>query len=251
MEVRSGQKTELRKYMLKKRNALSTEQRRKWNRRILEHLIRYDQEAPCFVYLCYANYMSEVSTKEFICWCLEEGRTVFVPKVLPGDCTVSGSKSDSLKKQKEKQEDSGKAEAKQAEMEFYRITAWEELKTGYRGISEPEALPERAFSVWLTKAEKEAKANMERMHLRMLLPGAVFDRNGNRIGYGGGFYDRWLETWEHRGGGDTAVLEKIGLAYGIQIAKALPTETFDRKVDYIITEEGKIYREAYHAFQTW
>lgn len=248
MEEKSGQKTELRRGILKERNALSIEQRREWDRQIFKHLIRYDQEAPCFVYLCYANYKSEVSTKEFICRCLEEGRIVFVPKVLPGDRTVSGRKPGSLKKQEDKQADSGKAEAKQAEMEFYRITAWEELKAGYQGILEPEALPERAFSVWLAKAEKEARAHTERLHLRMLLPGAVFDRSGNRIGYGGGFYDRWLAKWEHihTGSGDTAVLEKIGLAYGIQIAEALPTETFDRKVDDVITEEGKIYCETYH-----
>lgn len=248
MDGKSGRKTELRKCILKKRNALSIEQRREWDRRILKHLIRYDREEPCFAYLCYANYKSEVSTKEFICRCLAEGRTVFVPKVLPEDRTVSGRKPDSLKKQEEKQADSGKEEAKQAEMEFYRITAWEELKAGYQGIPEPEALPERAFSVWFAKTEKEARAHTERLHLRMLLPGAVFDRSGNRIGYGGGFYDRWLAKWEHihTGRGDTAVLEKIGLAYGIQIVEALPTETFDRRVDDVITEEGSIYCEAYH-----
>ncbi|MBD5550600.1 MAG: 5-formyltetrahydrofolate cyclo-ligase [Lachnospiraceae bacterium] len=211
-ENRKKEKTVLRKQILNDRNALSPEQRKIWNEQILENLIRYDRENPCAVYLCYVNYKSEVSTKDFICWCLNKGKTVFVPKVF------------------------AKEKTKPTEMEFYQITAWHELKTGYQGILEPETLAERSFSEWFAKKETKA-AGPEREHLRMLLPGAVFDKAGNRIGYGGGFYDRWLAKWSHLDSGDPKILEKIGLAYSMQVVETLPTERFDQKTDLVITEE--------------
>lgn len=208
------EKAQLRRRILKERNALSQEQRQIWDRQILERLIKYDAENPCSVYLSYVNYKSEVNTKNFILWCLEKGKTVFVPKV--------------------------KAEGKPAEMEFYRIREWEELKSGYQGILEPEALPERAFSLWFARAEKEMKSEHGRIHLRMLLPGAVFDKKGNRIGYGGGFYDRWLAKWEKEIACFDRKFETTGIAYRLQIAKVLETENFDKRADHVITEDGWI-----------
>lgn len=201
-------KAELRKRILKNRDTLLQEQRQMWDALILKRLIEYDKENPCPVYLCYASFKSEVSTKEFILWCLDKGKTVFVPKVLTPP-----------------------------EMEFYRITAWEDLRSGFRGIPEPEASAERSFSRWLTEPERKTAEKTDKRRLRMLLPGAVFDRNGNRIGYGGGFYDRWLAKWNHFDSGGPAVLEKIGLAYGMQITESAPSESFDQKTDLVITEK--------------
>ena len=215
MEERTGQKTELRKRILKERNALSALQRQEWDGKILEHLIRYDKENPCAAYLCYVNYRSEVSTKEFILRCLDRGKNVFVPKVQEPAKTGDGP----------------------TEMAFYQIASWEELKAGYQGIYEPEVSFERAFFRWLEKAEEETEKKPGRLSVRMLLPGAVFDRKGNRIGYGGGFYDRWLAKWNRFESGNPAVLEKIGLAYGLQVVKALPAEPFDQRVDRVITEK--------------
>lgn len=212
-EIEEKEKRLLRAQILKERNALSSEQRRLWDSRILEYLIKYDAEDPCDVYLCYANYKSEVSTKEFIRRCLDDGKTVFVPKVLS-------------------------TQSKRPKMEFYQITAWEELKEGYQGIPEPEDLPERTFSVWLAKKEEEIR--IERARIRMLLPGAVFDKEGNRIGYGGGFYDRWIAKWNKNSICFESELAKIGLAYGMQIVGEIPAEVFDQKVDYLITEDGMI-----------
>lgn len=209
------EKAVLRKQILGNRNALSQKQREIWDKQILEHLIRYDRKNHCSAYLCYVNYKSEVSTKDFIGWCLNRGKAVFVPKVFAGE------------------------ETKPTEMEFYQITAWDELKAGYQGILEPEALPERAFTEWLTKTEKKAEGKPERIYLRMLLPGAVFDTDGNRIGYGGGFYDRWLAKQEKPIIHYDGKLEKIGLAYGMQIVEELPAESFDQKVDFVITEDTR------------
>ncbi len=202
LQNRREEKAMLRKQMIKKRNELPKKQKELWDRQILEYLKAYEEANPCPVYLCYVNYKSEVSTKEFIEWCLNNRKTVFVPKV----------ELDALQKKHW--------------MAFYRIDSLEELKTGYQGILEPEGLQEKSFSEWV---KKQRKAD-----IRMLLPGAGFDRMGNRIGYGGGFYDRWLEKWKNLS------MERIALAYAFQIVSEIPAEESDKTVDFMITERGFI-----------
>lgn len=65
------------------------------------------------------------------------------------------------------------------------------------------------------------------------IPGLAFDRKGNRLGRGGGYYDRYLSAI-----GPDAV--KVGIAYQLQIDPALPVETHDLQVDLLITETGII-----------
>ena len=66
----------------------------------------------------------------------------------------------------------------------------------------------------------------------LLVPLVAFDKNLNRIGYGGGFYDRYIEKINKR----KKVLT-IGLAYSFQKIKEIPTGEYDRKLDFIITEK--------------
>ena len=64
----------------------------------------------------------------------------------------------------------------------------------------------------------------------VFVPGLVFDKHGNRIGYGKGYYDRWLKKIDRP--------KRVGLAYSFQIVKKLPIELNDEKVGSIITEKG-------------
>lgn len=66
----------------------------------------------------------------------------------------------------------------------------------------------------------------------VILPGLAFDEDGNRIGYGGGFYDKFLSKYKD--------LKKIALCYEFQILKNICKEEFDQKVDEIITEKRMI-----------
>ena len=66
----------------------------------------------------------------------------------------------------------------------------------------------------------------------LLVPLVAFDKNLNRIGYGGGFYDRYIEKIKKK----KKVLT-IGLAYSFQKIKEIPTGEYDRKLDFIITEK--------------
>ena len=62
-----------------------------------------------------------------------------------------------------------------------------------------------------------------------------FDRHGGRIGYGAGYYDRFLS--KHPG------LRKIGIAFACQEFDGLPVDENDIRMDYIITENGIAYPE--------
>ena len=65
----------------------------------------------------------------------------------------------------------------------------------------------------------------------LIVPLVAFDRKGNRLGYGGGFYDRTLEQLRQR----RATLA-IGFAYSAQEAEELPLESTDQPLDLIVTE---------------
>ncbi len=66
-----------------------------------------------------------------------------------------------------------------------------------------------------------------------ILPGLGFDRQGSRLGYGRGHYDRLLE-------GIPPSIQKIGIAFGFQIVPNIPQMPGDVLMDYIVTENGCI-----------
>ena len=63
----------------------------------------------------------------------------------------------------------------------------------------------------------------------MILPGLAFDFNGNRLGYGKGFYDRYLKKGN---------FIKVGLAYDFQVVDKLEVKEHDQKMDVIVTEKA-------------
>ncbi|MES2200830.1 MAG: 5-formyltetrahydrofolate cyclo-ligase [candidate division FCPU426 bacterium] len=67
----------------------------------------------------------------------------------------------------------------------------------------------------------------------VLVPGMVFDVLGHRLGWGGGYYDRFL-------GGDGAGLVSVGLAFDIQISDNLPQQAHDVALRWIVTESRVI-----------
>ncbi len=101
------------------------------------------------------------------------------------------------------------------EMSFYRITSLEELTEGYKGILEPEGT-----------SEKYSGSGEERVLL--LMPGAAFDLYGNRMGYGGGFYDRYLSDKEE------LRLHSIAVGFRCQLVERLPVEEHDVKPYQVI-----------------
>lgn len=110
-------------------------------------------------------------------------------------------------------------------MVFRRLTglAPHELEKGRFGIPEP---PPRCPE--LTPSQLE--------NALILVPALAFDDRGYRLGYGGGYYDRYLGFLRDKGISVTTV----GLAYGICRAKLLPHEPHDLAVDIIIDERRTV-----------
>ena len=110
------------------------------------------------------------------------------------------------------------------EMFFYTINSWEELFPGYQGILEPQNTGREA----VVPAKNDV----------MLVPGSVFDHQGGRFGYGGGYYDKYLGKLFTAYGYQPYL---IGLAFACQISpKKLPVEEHDKKIDCILTERRVI-----------
>ena len=68
-------------------------------------------------------------------------------------------------------------------------------------------------------------------NIEMLLPGLCFDKRGNRLGYGGGYYDRYLSRFLKK------QFHKTAAALSYQIFDSLPVDNSDIPVDMIITEK--------------
>ena len=77
----------------------------------------------------------------------------------------------------------------------------------------------------------EPKSKKRVMPSILLIPMVAFDNNLNRLGYGGGYYDRFLKKNEKKN------ITKVGLAISFQEVKKLPTNIYDKKMDYILTEK--------------
>lgn len=99
-------------------------------------------------------------------------------------------------------------------MEFYFIHGRNDLESGSYGILEPIRNPERLCT--------------DRKGL-CILPGLTFDRRGSRLGYGSGYYDRFLQTFEG---------SKVGVCFSPLISgKPLPTGRFDVPADIVVTDK--------------
>ena len=99
-------------------------------------------------------------------------------------------------------------------MNFYKHSFNEPLKINKLGIPEP------------CKLSKEVVPDL------IFVPLVGYDNNFNRLGYGGGFYDRYLRKILK-----LKKVHKIGLAFSFQKIKKLPVNNFDKKLDGIITEK--------------
>jgi 5-formyltetrahydrofolate cyclo-ligase len=99
-----------------------------------------------------------------------------------------------------------------------------DLQPGYCGIPEPTLLAKNHPNKCIDPALIEA----------VIVPGSVFDSRGGRLGYGGGYYDRFLKNHAYR-----AI--RIGLAFQLQMVDRLDLQPHDQLMDIIITEN-----EIYH-----
>lgn len=90
-----------------------------------------------------------------------------------------------------------------------------------------------AFGLLEPKPEKRRLISPGKINL-VIVPGVVFDKCGNRIGFGKGYYDRFLKKMKKQA-------KLIGLAFEFQVKTKIPCRPYDVKLDKIVTEK-KVYR---------
>ena len=186
MDTAALEKQRLREGRLAAREVLSEQERSVLDDRITQKLLAISEYAEATTVLTYVSVSSEVSTRMFIESALRDGKTVAVPRCLPGHC-----------------------------LEFVAITSLDQLIAAPFGLFEPpKELPA------LTEEQMDASI--------CIVPALLVDTKGYRLGYGAGFYDRFLSTYPGK---------KICLAYQQSLSRTtLPHTAFDVAVDLVITE---------------
>ena len=99
----------------------------------------------------------------------------------------------------------------------------------YRFVSSKDQLKEGAFGIKEPSKDLELFDKNARYNCVCVTPALVFDKRGYRLGYGRGYYDRYLEDF--RGA-------RIGVCYSPLVADRIPTGRYDLKIDTLITEKG-------------
>lgn len=180
----------LRKEIIAKRDGLSSPDITSKSRKIFEKVQALSDFKEASNVLIYASMKSEVMTDDIIRACLEEGKSVYCPV-----CTDTAN----------------------GVMEFVKIHSLQDLKEGYYGIREPLI------------SEKSAVYSGEEMETSLcVVPGVAFDKMGNRIGYKGGYYDRYFERFPG--------LKKVALAFTEQIVDEISISEYDVPVDAVVTD---------------
>lgn len=134
----------------------------------------------------YVSGDPEVDTRALIDYALQNGKTVAVPRCVPGT----------------------------RNMEFYRIRSMDELLPGAYGILEPQPLPENL----VTDFENGL----------CIVPALAVDEQGYRLGFGKGYYDRFLAGFHG---------SSLSLCYENSITKAVPRGKYDNRIPLVVTEK--------------
>jgi 5-formyltetrahydrofolate cyclo-ligase len=183
-------KREIRDEALSRRDELSKEERSLKSRAIFERLSGLEQYINADTILVYASMRSEVETDGLILDALSRGKRVFCPKTVD---THNGW------------------------MVFVEISSPDELKAGYYGIREPEL------------SQDFHEEDYEPDRTLVIMPGVAFDNNRNRIGYSGGYYDRFL--------GGHPFLQTVALSFDCQVTvEDIPSLSHDIKPELVVTE---------------
>lgn len=113
-----------------------------------------------------------------------------------------------------------KSEPKTKTITIYEVGGFNELQPGTYGILEPAAES--------CRIGQAADVDV------VIVPGVVFDRAGYRIGYGGGYYDRFLPQLKPR-------TLFVGVAFSLQVVDRLTREAFDRQLDVLVTDTESLW----------
>jgi len=191
-------KQSLRQSIIAARQKLVAAKRTQLSQVISKYIMQLDSYKQAQTVLAYMSFGAEFETAAWVRQALHAGKQVWLPKV----------NSDTR------------------QLDLYRIRdLQQDLAPGLWEIPEPRA--ERC-----DRMEELGQIDF------ILLPGVAFARDGSRLGYGGGFYDKLLERITMAGGDNAPSL--VAAAFSMQLVAEIPQEATDRKVEWLLTENEVI-----------
>lgn len=183
-------KESIRARIIEQRKLLSIQEVNEKSSAITKRLCSLVQYANAGVVMAYMSFRNEVATDAFINRCSRDGKRVIIPKVQQIPAPA---------------------------LLLYEIKdPGQDVVKGFMGIPEPDA----------SRLERVDPSEID----MVVIPGVAFDKCKNRLGYGAGYYDRFLPTLRP----DSL---KVGIAYEMQITDSVFAEEYDIPMDMVITEE--------------
>lgn len=167
------------------------------------------------------NYDREIHDKFFDLNCLYNAKNIFIYVGYGTEIDTISIIKDLLKMKKNVF--IPYTDSKNKIMKLTKLTDLSDLVPGYMGILE-------------IRENKRIYSN-DKLDL-IILPGLAFDNNLNRLGYGGGYYDKFLKSLDYNP-------FKIAFAYDFQVLDNIPTEEFDEKIHMLITEKSLKHSNSY------
>ncbi len=183
-------KIDIRKQYLERRTALSAEIRAARDEKICKNILSSAAYRYADVILLYYPIKCEVNVLPLMEAALAAGKKVAFPR----------------------------CRAEDHSMIFYYVSSEDDFEEGAYGLREPHA--ELSFF-----DPAEVKTN----NVLCVVPAVVYDRKGYRIGYGGGYYDRFFGKFKPA---------SVGVVYEEFILKSVPHGRFDISVDVVVSERG-------------
>jgi 5-formyltetrahydrofolate cyclo-ligase len=162
---------------------------------IFQRLVHLPQYTQARCVLSYVSFRNEVSTHALIAQLWTDGKRVVVPYCAGQD------------------------------LELFTIHGFDDLAPGTLGILEPK--PE-------LREQEQRRAAVQELDL-LVIPGLAFDRQGGRLGYGKGYFDRLLA-----GARPDALL--AGVAFESQLVNVVPMLPYDVRLDVVVTESAVYHR---------
>jgi len=197
-------KEKVRKKAVETRDSIDEESRQQKSEEIAKKILEADWFKEADIVLSYHAFRSEVEVDALNRAVLTQGKKLYLPKTY----------------------------VKEKQIRFFEITDLSKLKRGYQKIWEPTG-EEPEFSFETVKEEQKK--------VLMIMPGTAYDARGYRMGYGGGYYDRYLNAHE----AEWKMIDFMTgfAAFSEQKMILIPGERCDVKPDVIVTEKEIMQRK--------
>ena len=186
------------------RDSIDEESRQQKSEEIAKKILEADWFKEADIVLSYHAFRSEVEVDALNRAVLTQGKKLYLPKTY----------------------------VKEKQIRFFEITDLSKLKRGYQKIWEPTG-EEPEFSFETVKEEQKKEL--------MIMPGTAYDARGYRMGYGAGYYDRYLNA--HEAEWKMIDFMTVFAAFSEQKMILIPGERCDVKPDVIVTEKEIMQRK--------